>query len=123
VERFEELQAEYRMCVYAPARAHRERFAGEPWLANHLRAMSAPRQGFEQGLLSAIGALCDIAAAHEASYAVPIGQDPVMGGNSWLVMARGLLAALTGERGRFDADTFERASRSMARRAGFSEEL
>lgn len=113
---------EYVQAAMAPSRAARAQFSEQHWFRAHMAAYLSPRDGFEYAIVRSLEALAHSAGAHAAAYQVPIGQDPVMGGEAWLLQARGLIHSLTGERGRLDAALIERGVRNLARVAGFGPE-
>lgn len=87
-----------------------------PW---HARAWANPEAGFESAVASIVRGMAEYADTYRARYQVPIASDPVLA-YDWLGIARGALALLDGDTGRFDCPTLDGLIRLTAERAGFT---
>lgn len=92
------------------------------YASRHHAAMTNPRPGFEKALVTLAQGLELYAAAHQARYTSPIGDDGVLG-DEWATIARAVIGLLNGEAGRIDCGTFESMIRTIAAANGFDRDL
>jgi len=94
----------------------------QPYMVRHNQALQAPR-GIECAIAALRSGLLEYGQQYGQRYeGCEIGKDGVLG-QGWLDMARGYLALLNGECGRFDCGTLDSELRSWALKFGFEEEL
>lgn len=94
----------------------------QPHMLRHNQALQFPR-GIEHAIVALRNGLLQYGQQYSQRYeGCELGKDGVLG-QGWLDMARGYLALLNGECGRFDCGTLDGELRSWALQFGFEEEL
>lgn len=76
------------------------------WQTRHNNAVTAPRQGFEAGIVAMLRGWATYAAAHQQAYESRIGDDGVLG-PEWQAIGEALLGLLNGDLGRLDGGTLD----------------
>lgn len=92
------------------------------YIGRHEKAWYSPRIGFENGIVSGIHALINLAVAHECMFDSKLADDYLVGHDYFRDMARGLRGMLNCEHGRLDAGFCDGAIMNIWREAGFTDE-